>query len=62
MKTLDIKIPRNFMNCAITIDNYFVADTNNSKEWDTLRFPLPDGKWHIHRTDVAPGIITLKSE
>lgn len=44
-----VQIPRNFMNCAITIDNYFIANTNNSSNWDTLKFPLPKpkNKWEI---------------
>jgi len=45
MKTITIKIPKNFMNTAITKDNYFIADTNDSKNWDTIKFPLPKGKW-----------------
>ena len=35
------------MNCGVTTDNHFVADTNDSTAWDTLQFPLPeiDGHW-----------------
>ena len=43
-----IVIPKNFMNTAITIDNYFIADTNDSVNWDFIKFPLPDGNWKIH--------------
>jgi hypothetical protein len=49
MKTyLNIELPKNFMNVGVTNNNELVADTNNSAEWDTLKFPLPKGKWRIH--------------
>lgn len=37
------------MNCGITKSNCFIADTNDSKNWDTLSFPLPKPKtkWEI---------------
>ena len=37
------------MNCGVTNKNNFVADTNNSQNWDTLSFPLPKpkNKWSI---------------
>lgn len=38
---IEIKIPKGYMNCGISKDNYFIADTNNSKNWDTIRLPLP---------------------
>jgi hypothetical protein len=46
---IDVQIPKNFMNCGITICNKFTADTNDSKNWDTLKFPLPKpkNKWEI---------------
>lgn len=46
-KEIEITLPKNFMNVGITTDNYLVADTNDSKNWDTLRFPLPKGNWSI---------------
>jgi len=45
---IKIIIPKNFMNTAITIDNYFVADTNDSANWDFIKFPLPKGVWNIY--------------
>ncbi len=49
MKTfINIELPKNFMNVGITKNNELVADTNNSAEWDTLKFPLPKGSWRIH--------------
>jgi len=47
-KFIEIRIPKGFMNCSVTIDNNFIADTNDSENWDTLKFPLPKGKWSIH--------------
>jgi len=47
-KFIEIKIPKGFMNCDVTINNNFIADTNDSENWDTLKFPLPKGKWSIH--------------
>ena len=48
-RTINIIIPDGFMNCAITLNNEFIADTNNSAEWDFLKFPLPKPKcrWKI---------------
>ena len=47
MKTLLVKIPKGFMNTAVTSDNHFIADTNDSANWNTLKFPLPKGRWSI---------------
>ena len=47
-KFIEIRIPKGFMNCGVTINNNFIADTNDSANWDTLKFPLPKGKWSIH--------------
>jgi hypothetical protein len=45
-KTIEIDLPIGFMNCGVTINNNFVADTNASgKYWDTLKFPLPKPKY-----------------
>ena len=48
-KTIDVEIPIGFMNCGISTCNNFIADTNNSANWDTLNFPLPKPKykWNI---------------
>jgi len=47
---LNVKIPKGFMNCGVTIDNIFVADTNDSANWDKISFPLPKSnyRWEIH--------------
>jgi len=55
-KKITVDLPKGFMNVGITIENNLVADTNNSQNWDDLRFPLPKGKWRIHsynRTEVT---------
>jgi len=48
-KTIKVVIPENWMNCAVTVDNNFIADTNDSSNCDNLKFPLPKPKhkWHI---------------
>lgn len=62
MKTIEIKIPKGFMNCGIGVDdNKFVADTNNSSNWDSLEFPLPYGKWSIYSYKSNGTIVILKS-
>lgn len=48
---IEIEIPEGFMNVGITDDNNLIADTNDSANWDTLKFPLPKGKWVIYKTE-----------
>lgn len=53
-KTIEVEIPKGFFNCGVSDCNYFIADTNNSSDWRTLKFPLPKplGKrWNILRYD-----------
>ena len=57
LETLTIEIPKGFMNTGISICNHFIADTNDSSNWDTIKFPLPKGKWSIQNIDGK--IITL---
>lgn len=54
-KEIRVTLPQGFMNVAITSDNYLVANTNNSAKWDTLKFPLPSGKWAIYAYAVTGG-------
>lgn len=51
LETLTIEIPKGFMNTGISTCNHFIADTNDSSNWDTIKFPLPKGKWSIKNTD-----------
>jgi len=42
------------MNMGITKGNKFIADTNDSENWDTIIIPLPRklfGKWRITGAD-----------
>ena len=53
-KTIDVEIPRGFYNCGVSVDNFFIADTNNTADWKTLKFPLPDPPgeyWSINNYD-----------
>ena len=47
--SIEVEIPIGFMNCGVSTCNNFIADTNNSAKWDTLKFPLPKPKykWNI---------------
>jgi len=47
--TIDVYYPNGWGNCAVTLDNHFISDTNNRNNWDTLKFPLPEPKykWNI---------------
>lgn len=47
MKVIEITLPKGYMNVAVTTDNNLVADTNDSANWDSLKFPLPEGNWSI---------------
>ena len=55
-RTLNVEIPKGFYNCGVTTCNHFIADTNDSANWKTLKFPLPKpiGKrWEISRYDIV---------
>ena len=59
MEELVIKIPKGYMNVAISTCNKLIADTNDSVNWDEIYFPLPKGKWNIENIDVQTNIIKL---
>lgn len=44
-KTINIEYPDGWSNCGVSIGNYFIADTNDSSNWDTIKFPLPKPKY-----------------
>ena len=46
-KTIKIILPKGFMNVGVSTANVLIADTNDSKNWDNLRVPLPKGDWEI---------------
>ena len=56
---IEVIIPDGFYNVAVSVDNYLVADTNNSTKWDTMKFPLPNGVWNIK--NVSGKVVTLIS-
>ena len=55
-KIIEVEIPKGFFNCGVSVCNHFIADTNNSADWKTLKFPLPKPlgkKWEILRYDIV---------
>ena len=60
MRTIEVKLPKGFMNVGITVNNNFIADTNNSANWDTLKFPLPRGRWSIKKIEGKKVVLRRK--
>jgi hypothetical protein len=58
---MKIELPKGFMNVGVTTCNHLTADTNNSMNWDTLKFPLPKPifKWQIHSYSKNNKIVHL---
>lgn len=53
-KIIEFELPKGFMNVGVSSDNkYLTANTNDSSNWDTLRVPLPKGKWSIKGYQVT---------
>ena len=62
MEKIEIKLPKGFMNTGVVYrDKHprFVADTNDSANWDTLDFPLPEGKWEVYSEDIQNNKVIL---
>ncbi len=57
IEELIIEMPKGYMNTEVSICNHFIADTNDSSNWDTIKFPLPKGKWSIK--SVEGKVVTL---
>ncbi len=57
IETMVIEIPKGFMNTGISTCNHFISDTNDSTNWDTIKFPLPKGKWSIQ--SIKGKMVTL---
>ena len=49
-RSIEVELPKGYMNVGVA-GGCLIADTNDSANWDTLRFPLPDGEWRIHSQD-----------
>ncbi len=49
MNKIEIDLPKGFMNTGVTLDNFLIADTNDSANWKTFKTPLPDGSWSIFK-------------
>lgn len=55
-RIIKVEIPKGFFNCNVSLCNHFIADTNNSEDWRTLKFPLPKPlgkKWKILRYNIV---------
>ena len=61
MSKIKIELPKGYMNVDVSLDNDLIADTNDSANWDTLRFPLPKPtfKWIIHSYSDNNKIVVL---
>ena len=59
MNVIVVELPRGFMNCCVSVDGDFVADNNNSADFDRIKFPLPEGKWGIFSTDIRKQQVIL---
>jgi len=57
---LKIKIPIKFGNIAIT-KNSISGDTNDSSNWDSFSFPLPEGDWYIESSDMGHIVLVNKT-
>ena len=61
--TIDVELPKGYMNVGIIREKPFpclVADTNDSANWDKIKFPLPPGNWEILRYGHDNKVVTLK--
>jgi len=57
LEMIVIEMPKGFMNTGISTCNHFIADTNDSTNWDTIKFPLPKGNWSIQ--SIEGKMVTL---
>ena len=61
MDIIKVELPKGFMNVGVSLSNDLIANTNDSANWDTLRFPLPKPthKWIIHSYEDDNKIVNL---
>jgi hypothetical protein len=57
MYTIKIKTPKGMMNHGVTLNNYLIADTNDSANWQTYKKKLPEGNWSIFK--VVNNVVIL---
>ncbi len=50
-REITVRMPKGYMNIGVSTEGRLIADTNDSKNWDTLSFPLPRGTWRIRKVD-----------
>ena len=46
-KVLKLKLPKGFMNVAVTTSGNITANNNDSANWNDLIFPLTKGQWKV---------------
>jgi len=44
LETLKIKLPKDFRNCSITVDNYLIANTNCNIKYKEFKKKITGGK------------------
>ena len=61
MNKIKVELPKGFMNVGMSLSNDLIANTNDSSNWDNLRFPLPKPtyKWQIHSYEDDNKIVYL---
>ena len=61
MTKIKVELPKGFMNVGVSLSNDLIANTNDSANWNTLRFPLPKPthKWQIHSYEDDNKIVNL---
>ena len=61
MNKIKVELPKGFMNVGVILSNDLIANTNDSSNSDTLRFPLPKPtyKWQIHSYEDDNKIVYL---
>ena len=61
LNKIKVELPKGFMNVGVSLGNDLIANTNDSSNWDTLRFPLPKPtyKWQIHSYEDDSKIVYL---
>jgi len=61
MNKIKVELPKGFMNVGVSLRNNLTANTNDSKNWDTLSFPLPKPtyEWRVHSYSEDRKVVNL---